>query len=184
MPEQQRFIRGMVSWIGGRQVPLRYERKARFAGTTKYPLAKMVRFATDAITCFSTVPLRLAVWLGLFIAALAALLLVYTVWQWASGNVVAGWSSTMTAIALFSGVQLLVLGIIGEYLGRLFQQSKGRPLFLIDEIRSHGRSYPIPLEFSRLPRAAQAQELSRLAGELVTAERPSPDDAAARRLEP
>jgi dolichol-phosphate mannosyltransferase len=139
MPERDRFIRGMVSWIGGRQVALPYERRARFAGTTKYPLMKMLRFARDAITSFSTVPLRIAVWLGLVVAGIAALLLIYTVAQWIKGDVVAGWSSVMTAIALFAGVQLIVLGIIGEYLGRLVQETKGRPLFLIDEIVGRGR---------------------------------------------
>jgi dolichol-phosphate mannosyltransferase len=162
MPERERFIRGMVSWIGGRQVPLHYERKARFAGSTKYELARMLRFAADAITSFSIVPLRLAVWLGLIVAGIAALLLVYTVWQWTNGHVVAGWSSTMTAIALFAGVQLIVLGIIGEYLGRLVHEAKGRPLFLIDRIAANGRSQSVPFEFSRLSRTAREEVLTRL----------------------
>jgi dolichol-phosphate mannosyltransferase len=162
MPERERFIRGMVSWIGGRQAPLHYQRKARFAGSTKYQFAKMMRFAADAITSFSIVPLRLAAWLGLIVAGIAALLLIYTVWQWLNGNVVAGWSSTMTAIALFAGVQLLVLGIIGEYLGRLVHEAKGRPLFLIDRITADGRSRTVPLEFSALSRAARAELLAGL----------------------
>ena len=163
MPERERFIRGMVSWIGGRQVPLHYERDARHAGKSKYPLAKMVRFATDAITSFSIVPLRFAAWLGLLVAVVATLLLVYTIWRWLSGDVVAGWSSTMTAIAFFAGIQLLVLGIIGEYLGRLVQEAKGRPLFLINSLAVGGQSRPVPLEFSRMSRDAQDRMLRHLA---------------------
>jgi polyisoprenyl-phosphate glycosyltransferase len=155
MPERERFIRGMVSWIGGRQTPIVFSRDPRRAGKTKYTLAKMLRFAADAITGFSVAPLRFAAWLGLAVACLATVLLVYTVWRWMSGGVVVGWSSTMTAVALFSGVQLLVLGIIGEYLGRLVQESKGRPLFLIDSISAGGSSHPLPLQFSQMPRSAQ-----------------------------
>lgn len=155
MPERERFIRGMVSWIGGKQTPLLYSRDPRYAGKSNYPLAKMVRLAADAITSFSIVPLRFAAWLGLGVAGLATLLLGYTVWRWLSGDVVMGWSSIMTAIALFAGVQLLVLGIIGEYLGRLVQESKGRPLFLIDSIHTGGRSCAVPLHFSQMPRHVQ-----------------------------
>jgi dolichol-phosphate mannosyltransferase len=160
MPERGRFIRGMVSWIGGRQVALRYERKARVAGVSKYPFAKMVRFAADAITSFSIVPLRLAIWLGMIIAAFSAVLLFYTVWQWMRGNVIAGWSSLMTAIALFSGVQLVVLGIMGEYIGRLVQESRKRPLFLVDSLVIRGRNHLLPLEFSQLPRREQVAILT------------------------
>jgi dolichol-phosphate mannosyltransferase len=181
MPERERFIRGMVSWIGGRQVPLYYERKARFAGSTKYRLAKMARFAADAITSFSIVPLQLAVWLGLVVAGIAALLLVYTVWQWLAGNVVAGWSSTMTAIALFAGVQLIVLGIIGEYLGRLVNEAKGRPLFLIDRIATGGADHPVPIEFSRMSRAARTELLAGFA--LEQPEPPQPSAATRKRAQ-
>jgi polyisoprenyl-phosphate glycosyltransferase len=155
MPERERFIRGMVSWIGGRQTPIVFTRDPRRAGTTKYTLPKMLRFAADAVTSFSIAPLRYAVWLGLVVAGLASVLLAYTIWSWMSGNVVAGWSSIMTAIAPFSGVQLVVLGIIGEYLGRLVQESKGRPLFLIDSISAGGASHPLPALFSQMPRSAQ-----------------------------
>lgn len=145
MPERGRFIRGMVSWVGGRQVPILYERASRYAGTTKYPFGKMIRFAADAITGFSTKPLRIAVWLGMSIAGLAGILLAYTVWQWTRGNVVDGWSSTMTAMSLFAGVQLIVLGIIGEYLGIVVEEVKCRPLYLLDSIVVNGRSHQVPL---------------------------------------
>lgn len=150
MPERQRFIRGMVSWIGGNQVALPYERQARFAGTTKYPLKKMIRFAVDAITSFSTVPLRIAAWVGMVTAGLAMVMLVYTLWQWSHNSVVAGWSSLMTAITLFGGLQLLVLGVLGEYLGRLVNDAKNRPLFIIDSIRAGRNAYQVPSEFSAL----------------------------------
>jgi glycosyltransferase involved in cell wall biosynthesis len=162
MPERERFIRGMVSWIGGRQLPLVYARDPRRAGNSKYTLAKMLRFAADAVTSFSIVPLRFAVWLGVAVAGLATLLLAYTIWRWMSGDVVVGWASTMAAIALFAGVQLLVLGIIGEYLGRLVQEAKGRPLFLINSISAGGRSHALPLQFSQMPRNVQKHLLQLL----------------------
>ena len=168
MPERERFIRGMVSWIGGRQTPLVYTRDPRYAGKSKYTLVKMLRFATDAITSFSIAPLRFAVWLGLMVAGMATLLFAYTIVRWLRGDVVAGWTSIMTAVALFAGVQLLVLGIIGEYLGRLVQEAKGRPLFLIDSIEAGGRSAALPLHFSQLPRRAQ----ERLLQQLIAAEQP------------
>ena len=150
MPERQRFIRGMVSWIGGQQVPLRYERQARHAGTTKYPFRKMVRFALDAITSFSTVPLRVASYLGLFAALVAVLLLAYTLIGWVNGDTVVGWTSIMATVTLFGAVQLLVLGVMGEYLGRLFQEAKARPLFIVDRVLSAGVQHPLPAEFSML----------------------------------
>ena len=134
MPERHRFLRGMVGWIGGNQVALPYERKARFAGTSKYPLAKMLRFAMDAITSFSTFPLRAAAWLGLGTGCLSFLLLAYTVMRWFQGHSITGWASVMTAITLFAGTQMLILGVIGEYLGRLYNDMKGRPLYMIDQV--------------------------------------------------
>lgn len=147
MPERHRFLRGMVSWIGGKQVPLVYERQARFAGASKYPLRKMVRFATDAVTSFSTKPLRLAVWLGVAVSTLAFLLLFYAVYAWATGHVVPGWASSTVANALFAGTQLLVLGIIGEYLGRVVEDVKRRPLFMIETVRMAGQTYVSPYGF-------------------------------------
>jgi dolichol-phosphate mannosyltransferase len=139
MPEQHRFIRGMVSWIGFRQVPLRYERQRRFAGETKYPLRKMLRFAFDAISGFSIVPLRIATYLGFLCAILGLVFLAYTVYSYVTGIALQGWTTLMTVILILGSGQLLVLGVIGEYLGRLFMQSKNRPLFVIEEIVRHGR---------------------------------------------
>ena len=144
MPERHRFIRGMVSWIGFRQVPLVYDRQARFAGTTKYPLRKMLRFAADAITAFSIKPLALASWAGGLTALFALGLLAYSFASylgWVGGKVEPGWTSLMAAIAILGSVQLLVLGILGEYLGRMYEQAKGRPLYIIADIV---RSDPVP----------------------------------------
>jgi glycosyltransferase involved in cell wall biosynthesis len=159
MPERDRFIRGMVSWIGGRQVALPYERDARFAGTTKYPLRKMINFAIDAITSFSTVPLRISTWLGMISAAGAILLLAYTLLRWLEGETILGWSSIMAAIAAFSAIQLICIGIIGEYVGRLVQENKRRPMFMIESIVQGDRSLDIPGDFSELDAATKRRAL-------------------------
>jgi glycosyltransferase involved in cell wall biosynthesis len=134
MPERHRFVRGMVTWIGFRQVPILYDREPRFAGQTKYPFRKMLKFSIDAVTAFSIRPLMLTTWLGLGTACLGLLLILYSLASWLLGRTVTGWTSLMGTMALLSSVQLLVLGIIGEYLGRLYEQMKGRPLFIIDTI--------------------------------------------------
>jgi len=134
MPEKHRFIRGMVSWIGLKQVPLVYERHERFAGETKYPLSRMIRFALDAVTGFSTRPLRIASHLGILFSLAGVVMLFYTFASWATGQTIRGWTSVMTALLLMGGAQLFVLGVFGEYLGRLYVESKRRPLFIIDKI--------------------------------------------------
>lgn len=133
MPEHHRFIRGMVGWIGFRQVPLLYDRKERFAGTTKYPLKRMFKFALDAITGFSILPLRLAVYSGLLAGLVAIGLMVYVLGSWFSGQVVQGWTSLTMIVLWISSLQLLILGVMGEYLGRLYLESKRRPLFVIQQ---------------------------------------------------
>ncbi len=139
MPERYRFTRGLVSWVGFRQVAVPYDREARFAGATGYPLRKMIRFAVDAITSFSILPLRIASYTGLAASILSLLAILYTLFAWLGGHTVAGWTSLLSAIFLIGGVQLFVLGIIGEYLGRLYLETKQRPLFIIDEVyRSEG----------------------------------------------
>ena len=147
MPEQYRFIRGMVSWLGFRQVPLVYERKERFAGTTKYPLRKMLRFAADAITSFSIRPLRFAASLGVFFGLLGIVGLAYALGSWLSGKVVPGWTSVIFTVLIIGSVQLLMLGILGEYMGRLYIESKRRPMFIIDRvIRGTRQTHATPLE--------------------------------------
>jgi dolichol-phosphate mannosyltransferase len=134
MPERHRFIRGMVAWIGGRQVPLVYDRQARVAGESKYPLSKMIRFAADAITAFSVVPLMASMTIGCVMAAVGIGFFVYSIVGWLMDANLPGWTSIMAAIGLLGGMQFLMLGIIGAYLGRLYDQSKGRPLFMIRDI--------------------------------------------------
>jgi dolichol-phosphate mannosyltransferase len=134
MPERHRFVRGMVSWIGGTQVPLVYDRDARAAGVSKYPFAKMLRFAADAITSFSMVPLRLSIILGWIMAGIGFAAAINSVVGALMGRTVPGWSSLMATIGLLTGTQFLMLGIIGAYLGRLYEQSKGRPLFMIRDM--------------------------------------------------
>lgn len=134
MPENHRFIRGMVSWIGMRQEAFPYERAARYAGETKYPFVKMLKFALDAITGFSTKPLRLATYLGFFTALVSALLMVYVVVSWGMNRSVPGWTSLAIILLVLGSSQLVVIGILGEYVGRLYIESKGRPLFIIQDI--------------------------------------------------
>jgi polyisoprenyl-phosphate glycosyltransferase len=161
MPEHYRFIRGLVSWIGFRQEALPYERCARFAGQTKYPLSKMILFAFDAITSFSVRPLRLASYLGFAFALAALAMLLYVFGAWLTGHVVQGWTSLAAIILLLGSCQLLVLGLMGEYLGRLYIESKDRPLFVIQDIlRSPHASAPAePNGGVTLLRAKSAKEL-------------------------
>ncbi len=134
MPERHRFIRGMVAWIGGRQVPLLYDRHARAAGESKYPLSKMIRFAADAITAFSVVPLMASMTIGWIMAMVGFGFFVYSIVGWLLHENLPGWTSIMAALGLLGGMQFLMLGIIGAYLGRLYDQNKGRPLFMIRDI--------------------------------------------------
>jgi glycosyltransferase involved in cell wall biosynthesis len=134
MPERHRFIRGMVAWIGGKQVPLLYDRHARAAGESKYPLSKMIRFAVDAITAFSVVPLMASMTIGWIMALVGLAFFAYSIVGWFLGANLPGWTSLMAALGLLGGMQFLMLGIIGAYLGRLYDQSKGRPLFMIRDI--------------------------------------------------
>ena len=134
MPEQARFIRGMVAWIGFKQVPFQYERDERFAGETKYPLRKMIRFAFDALTGFSSAPLKLASHAGLWLAAGSVIIVIYILIAWASGRSIPGWTSLMLVVVVLGAVQMFVLGMMGEYIGRLYSQAKQRPLYIVQEI--------------------------------------------------
>mgnify|MGYP006423652013 CR=1 FL=1 len=138
MPEQHRFLRGMIGWIGLEQKALLYDRDERFAGKTKYPFHKLWKLASDAVTAFSVKPLRLASYFGLLSGIGSLLLLLYAVAGYFMEGTIQGWPSMMAAIALLGSMQLFMLGIIGEYLGRLCEQSKGRPLFVIEEVLRDG----------------------------------------------
>jgi dolichol-phosphate mannosyltransferase len=137
LPEQARFIRGMVAWVGFRQVPIVYDRAERHAGETKYPLSKMVRFALDAVTGFSTAPLRFASHFGLWLVAASVLLVLYIAFGFLTGRAIQGWTSLMLVVVILGAVQMFVLGLIGEYLGRLFLEAKRRPLYIVSDIAGH-----------------------------------------------
>lgn len=136
MRERHRFIRGMVSWVGGRQVAVAYDRKPRFAGETKYPFRKMFSFALDAITSFSIVPLRLVTWLALTVIGLTILAAigVVVVKVVNPGYFIPGYPSIIITVVFFGGVQLLALGIIGEYLGRMCEAIKARPIYIVEQV--------------------------------------------------
>jgi glycosyltransferase involved in cell wall biosynthesis len=134
MPERDRFIRGMVAWLGFRQIPFLYDRQTRFAGTTNYTPKKLVSFATDALVSFSIMPLRVATYLGLLLAVLLVVIGAYALISWKIYSLVPGWTSLTLLLAGSSAAQLLALGIIGEYVGRIYLQTKLRPLFLIAEL--------------------------------------------------
>ena len=142
LPEQARFIRGMVAWVGFRQVPFAYDRAERFSGATKYPLGKMIAFALDAVTGFSTAPLRLASHIGLWLVLASVLLLVYIAIGFFTGSAVQGWTSTMLVVVVLGAVQMFVLGMIGEYLGRLYIESKRRPLYIVADIAGRAGGTP------------------------------------------
>lgn len=134
MPEQHRFVRGMVSWIGMKQVPVRYQRDERTAGRTHYPFRRMLRLAVDAVTSFSIRPLRIASLIGLTFGALGLAGVAYAIAGWAAGATVPGWTSVMVVVLMLGGIQLAVIGILGEYLGRLYLETKRRPLYIVQEV--------------------------------------------------
>jgi dolichol-phosphate mannosyltransferase len=140
MREKDRFVRGLVSWIGFRQVAVTYPRDARFAGETKFPYRKMIQFAIDGITSFSSVPLKFASWLGYLTSALAFLYLASVFVQKALGYTVQGFATIMVAMLFLGGVQLISLGIIGEYVGRIYNEIKARPLYIVEEVRGKATS--------------------------------------------
>ena len=139
MPENHRFVRGMISWVGFKQVALLYDRSPRFAGKTKYALGKMFRFALDAITSFSVRPLRLAFYAGGILSVVSILLLAYSIGAYFVDQTIRGWTSIMAVMLLFLAAQFLVLGLIGEYVGRLYMEAKHRPLFIVEEVVAGGR---------------------------------------------
>ncbi len=134
MRERHRFLRGMSVWVGFRQIGVPYKRAARFAGETKYPLKKMIRFASDAITGFSYLPLQLATYLGFISAGLAILAIpVVIIGRLAGSEAFFGQASTLIAVLFLGGVQLISLGILGEYIGRLYDEARDRPLYIVRE---------------------------------------------------
>jgi dolichol-phosphate mannosyltransferase len=134
MREKHRFLRGMSSWIGYKQIGVEYERAERFAGETKYPLKKMIRFASDAITGFSYFPLQLATYLGFIAAGVSIIAIpVVIILRLTGSGAFFGQASTLIAVLFLGGVQLISLGLLGEYVGRLYDEAKGRPLYIVRE---------------------------------------------------
>lgn len=135
MPERDRFVRGMVSWLGFSQIGISYHREARTAGTTKFSFFKMLRFAMDGIFSFSVLPLRIATWIGFAASGIAVLGIAIAVVEWLLGvrGLVKGWTSILIAVLFVGGVQLICMGIIGEYVGRTYGESKRRPLYVLRE---------------------------------------------------
>ena len=134
MPERDRFVRGMVSWVGFRQTALPYRRAERFAGESKYPLRKMLRFATDGILSFSIKPLQMSITLGLLAATLSMTGILYALYLRIFTNIwVEGWTALMIAVLFIGGVQLICVGILGEYIGRIYNEVKRRPLYVVQE---------------------------------------------------
>ncbi|MFV2073511.1 MAG: glycosyltransferase family 2 protein [Thermoanaerobaculales bacterium] len=143
LPERNRFIRGLVSWIGFPQTAVLYHRQARQIGETKFPVRKMLRFALDGITSFSFFPLRLATWTGFAVSTFAFLYIVVVLVLKALGVSWLGYTSLMASILFLGGVQLLMIGILGEYIARIFDEVKRRPLYLVGE-RTDGEEGVIP----------------------------------------
>jgi dolichol-phosphate mannosyltransferase len=135
--EKHRFMRGLSSWVGFKQVGIEYERAERFAGETKYPLRKMLRLAVSAITSFSMLPLQLATYLGFILAGISLLGILVTIVMRLSGSLFfLGQATTLVAVLFLGGIQLIFLGIIGEYLGRIYDETKDRPLYIVS--RAYG----------------------------------------------
>jgi polyisoprenyl-phosphate glycosyltransferase len=134
MRERHRFLRGMAAWVGFRQVGVQYDRKERFSGKTKYPLSKMLKLALNAITSFSYFPLQLAMYLGFICAGISILAIpVVAYLRLSNQGALLGQTTTLIAVLFLGGVQLITLGILGEYIGRIYDEAKGRPLYIVSE---------------------------------------------------
>jgi glycosyltransferase involved in cell wall biosynthesis len=134
MPERARFLRGMTSWVGFPQAGVSYRRDARYAGTTNYPTRRMITLGLDAITSFSTAPIRVVTSLGFVLVFFCAGVLAWTVYvKLFTDTAVAGWTSLLAVVLLLGGMQLVALGIIGQYVARIFEEAKQRPVYLVEE---------------------------------------------------
>ena len=135
MPEHNKFLRGLFSWVGFKQMSYEYERQGRVAGKTKYPLKKMLKLASDGIISFSTKPLKLLGTLGFLSIVISVIILIYALISYAFklNNLSAGWTSIMIAITFFAGVQLLSIWIMSEYIGRIYEETKKRPQYIVDK---------------------------------------------------
>jgi dolichol-phosphate mannosyltransferase len=153
MRERNRFLRGMSAWVGYTQTSVPYERDARHAGESKFTLRKMLRFSLDAITAFSWRPLQLATVLGFLLSAIALFTIPLVIGLRLAGQTIPGFATVLCVVLLLGGIQLITAGIIGEYVGRIYDEVKGRPLYLVRETRNLGPGAgrrPEPEEFERL----------------------------------
>lgn len=143
MREHHRFLRGMSAWVGFKQIGVSYKRAARFSGETKYPFKKMFKLALNAITGFSYVPLQLATYLGFIAAGISIIAIpIVTILRIAGSQSFFGQATTLVAVLFFGGVQLISLGILGEYIGRIYDEVKGRPLYIVSESPQDSTQYP------------------------------------------
>lgn len=135
LPERSRFLRGLVCWVGFKKIGVKYDRAERTAGTSKYPLKKMVRLAVDGITGFSSSPLKISFYMGAFATVVGFGVFIWSILEkfLSPATTVPGWASLMTAIVFFSGVQLMTIGILGAYIGRIYDEVKQRPLYIEDK---------------------------------------------------
>lgn len=143
--ERNRYVRGIISWLGFRQTGVEFVRDGRFAGETKYPLKKMLKFAFDAITSFSYKPLKLATYLGFILSLFSFIYLLEVLYErFFTHNTIQGWASTLAVNLFFNGIILMILGVVGGYIGRIYDEAKGRPLYIVREERniSSGRVTP------------------------------------------
>ena len=131
LPERDRFNRGLVSWMGFRQTAIPYDAPARHSGKSKYTMRRMMHLGVSGIASFSSRPLRISFYLGLLIFVLGFLYALYAIWQHVTGNTIPGWTSILVSVLIIGGIQLLSLGVIGEYIARIFNEVKGRPNFII-----------------------------------------------------
>jgi len=181
-PERSRFLRGLVRWVGFRQKAVRFTARQRSHGRTKYPFARMLRFSVDGITAFSIVPLRLASYLGVLVALSG---IPYASWavykRLFTDEAVHGWASLVVALLVIGGLLLVCIGIIGEYLGRIYEEVKGRPLYIADEVVGEVRDIPVTVMPARVPLGPAAFRAARLAEASSPALIESADDEAARR---
>ncbi len=132
-PERNLFLRAIVPALGFESASVLYDRKERKKGESKYPLHKMIAFAWEGITSFSVIPLRIVTLIGVLTFCFSILLIVYSIFRWFSGGTILGWTSLITIISIFSGVQLIALGIVGEYIGKIYNETKRRPQFIIQK---------------------------------------------------
>ena len=135
MPEKGRYLRGLISWAGYKQTEIKYKRSKRYAGKSKYPLKKMVKLAIEGITSFSTKPLKIATFIGIFTSLISLILMIYILYiRLFTNSWVVGWAGLAIIVLFMGGIQLICMGIIGEYLGTIFIESKNRPLYFLDSI--------------------------------------------------